>query len=59
MKFVFEDGLWDCLIFQPLFRSLKTPSGSDRSLTWKSGRFSEENIKPPDISNDSIAPKSI
>ena len=52
-----EDGIQSYLIFQPLYRYFKMISSSDNVSEWKSKGLSDENIKTPTASNNSLNPK--
>ena len=52
-----EDGKLNCLIFQPLNKYFKVGDGNiDYVLSWTSKRFSNESIKPPTTSDNSLNP---
>ena len=52
-----EDGAQNYLVFQPLFRYFKVNNNTNIVLLWKSKGLSDNAIKPPSISNNSLAPK--
>ena len=52
-----DDGSQNYLVFQPLVKSFTAPTTSDRILAWKPKGLSEEGIKPPAISDNSLAPR--
>ena len=39
-----------------MYRYFKKTGNNDRILAWKSNGFSDESIKPPAASNNSLAP---
>ena len=43
-------------VFQPMYRYLKKIGNTDQILSWKSKGLSDETIKPPTTSDNSIAP---
>ena len=45
------------LIFEPSFEYFTIPTAGDKILAWKSKWFSEENIKPPDTSDNNLTAK--
>ena len=51
-----EDGAQNYLAFQPLFRYFKVNNNTNIVLLWKSKGLSDNAIKPPSISNNSLAP---
>ena len=51
-----EDGAQNYLVFQPLFRYFKVNNNTNIVLLWKSKGLSDNAIKPPSISNNSLAP---
>ena len=51
-----EDGTQNYLVFQPLFRYFKVNNNTNIVLLWKSKGLSDNAIKPPSISNNSLAP---
>ena len=46
-----EDGSQNYLIFQPMYKYLKTSDSSDYVLSWASKGLSNEYIKPPSAPN--------
>ena len=53
----FEDyGTQNCLVFQSLYRYFKKIGNTDYISSWKSKGFSDEIIKPPTTSDNSLAP---
>ena len=53
----FEDnGTQNCLLFQPIYRYFKKIGNKDHISAWKSKGFSDERIKPPTTSDNSLAP---
>ena len=53
-----EDGTQNYLVFQPINRYFKVIVNTDYVSSWKSKRLSEETIKPPATSDNSlIVPK--
>ena len=52
-----EDGSQVYLIFQPLHRHIKTITNTNYILSWKYRGLSDENIKPPTTSDNSLTPK--
>ena len=52
-----EAGSQAYLIFQPLYRYFKTITNTNYILSWKSRGLSAESIKPPTISDNSLAPE--
>ena len=54
-----EDGTQNYLIFQPIFRYFKVNtiiSVTNYILSWKSKGWSDETIKPPTTSDNSLKP---
>ena len=51
-----EDGAQNYLVFQPLFRYFNVNNNTNIVLLWKSKGLSDNAIKPPSISNNSLAP---
>ena len=49
------DGTQNYLVFQPLYDFFKSIGNKDNISAWKSKGLSEETIKPPATSNNSIA----
>ena len=52
-----EDGTQAYLIFQPLYRYFKTITNTSYILSWKSRGLSNESIKPPATSDNSLTPE--
>ena len=52
-----EDGSQVYLIFQPLYRYIKTITNTNYILSWKYRGLSDESIKPPTTSDNSLTPK--
>ena len=52
-----DDGSQNYLVFQPLVKYFTAPTTSDKILAWKSKGLSKEGIKPPAISDNSLAPR--
>ena len=54
-----EDGVKNYLVFQPIIRYFKgnTITNTDYVSSWKSKGLSAESIKPPTISDNSLAPE--
>ena len=58
-KCLIEDGSQNYLTFQPLFEYFEKPIKTvidAKGMGWKSKRFSNESIKPPDASNNGLTP---
>ena len=51
-----EDGTQNYLIFQPMYRYFKTINNVDNMSDWKSKGLSNERIKTPSTSNNSLNP---
>ena len=54
-----EDGTQNYLVFQPIFRYFKINTAinvADYVLSWKSKGLSDETIKPPSTSDNSLTP---
>ena len=51
-----EDGTPNYLVFQPLNKYFKAVTSTNYISSWKSKRFSDENIKPPTTSDNSLTP---
>ena len=53
-----EDGTQNYLVFQPIFRYFKinTINTANYVLSWKSKGLSDETIKPPSTSDNSLTP---
>ena len=52
-----EDGVQDCLVFQPIIRYFKVITNIDYISSWKSKGLSAESIKPPTTSDNSLTPE--
>ena len=52
-----EDGVQDCLLFQPIIRYFKVIANTDYISSWKSKGLSAERIKPPTTSDNSLTPR--
>ena len=52
-----EDGVQDCLVFQPIIRYFKVITNMDYISSWKSKGLSAERIKPPTTSDNSLTPR--
>ena len=54
-----EDGTQNYLVFQPIFSYFKINpvNNVNYALSWKSKRLSDETIKPPSASNNSLTPR--
>ena len=53
----FEDnGMQNYIVFQPVLRYFKKLANRDYISAWKSNRLSDESIKPPAVSDNSLAP---
>ena len=52
-----EDGVQNYLVFQPLNKYFKVISNSNSISSWKSKGLSNETIKPPATSDNSLNPK--
>ena len=57
MLFNSEDGSQAYLIFQPVYRYLKTVTNTNYISSWKSKGLSAESIKPPTTSNNRLTPE--
>ena len=57
LMFNSEDGSQVYLIFQPLYRYIKTITNTNYILSWKYRGLSDESIKPPTTSDNSLTPK--
>ena len=54
-----DDGTQNYLVFQTVYRYFKTVSANDsNTLSWKSKRLSDENIRPPSTSNKILNPSA-
>ena len=51
-----EDGTQNYLVFQPMYRYLKMITNTDYVSSWKSIGLSDESIKPPTSSDNSLNP---
>ena len=51
-----EDGTQNYLVFQPIYRYFTMITNTDYISSWKSKGWSAESIKPPTISDNSLAP---
>ena len=51
-----EDGNQNYLVFQQMYKYLKTNDSSDYVLSWTSKGLSNESIKPPSASNNFLIP---
>ena len=51
-----EDGTQNYLVFQPLNKYFKVIINTDYVSSWKSKGLSAENIKPPNIFDNSLTP---
>ena len=49
-------GKQNYLVFQPMYRYFKVITNTDYISSWKSKGLSDESIKPPTASNNSINP---
>ena len=49
-------GTQNYLVFQPMYRQFKKIGNGDHISLWKSKGLSDESIKPPTTSNNSLAP---
>ena len=56
MMFESEDGSQAYLIFQPVYRFFKIVTNTNYISSWKSKRLSDESIKPPTTSDNSLNP---
>ena len=54
--FVDNDGAEDYLVFQPINKYFKMISNTKYISSWKSKGLSDESIKPPATSDNSISP---
>ena len=52
-----QNGAQSYLIFQPLYRYIKTITNNNYILSWKSRRLSDESIKSPTRFNNSLNPE--
>ena len=52
-----EDGTQNYLIFQPLIKNFKVINNTDYISSWKSTGLSDESIKPPTTSHNSLTPQ--
>ena len=53
-----EDGTQNYLVFQPMCRYFKMITNTDYISSWKSKGLSDESIKPPTTSDNSLIPVS-
>ena len=51
-----EDGTQNCLVFQPMNKYLKVIADKKYVSSWKSKGLSNESIKPPATSDNSLTP---
>ena len=51
-----EDGTQNYLVFQPMYRYFKVIANTKYISKWKSKGLSDESIKPPSASDNSLAP---
>ena len=51
-----EDGTQNYLVFQPMYRYFKMITNTDYISSWKSKGLSDESIKPPATSDNSLTP---
>ena len=51
-----EDGTQNYLVFQPMYRYFKVIANTKYISEWKSEGLSDESIKPPSASDNSLAP---
>ena len=51
-----KDGTQNYLVFQPMYRYFKMISNTDYISSWKSKELSNESIKPPKTSDNSLNP---
>ena len=51
-----EDVTQNYLVFQPISKYFKVIANTDYVSSWKSKELSAENITPPTISDNSLAP---
>ena len=51
-----EDGIQNYLVFQPMYRYFKMITNTDYISSWKSKGLSDESIKPPTTSDNSLNP---
>ena len=51
-----EDGTKNYLVFQPIYRDFKVLANTKYILSWKFKGLSDETIKPPAISDNSLSP---
>ena len=52
-----EDGTQNYLVFQPMYRYFKMITNTDYISSWKSKGLSNESIKPPTTSDNSLNPR--
>ena len=51
-----NNGIQNYLVFQPIYRYFKKLRNTERISSWKSKGLSDEIIKPPATSDNSLAP---
>ena len=51
-----ENGTQNYLVFQPMYRYFKMITNTDYISSWKSKGLSDESIKPPTTSDNSLNP---
>ena len=51
-----DDGTQNYLVFEPLYKYFKTIGNTDHISAWKSKGLSDESIKPPSASDNSLVP---
>ena len=51
-----DDGTQNYLVFQPIYRYFGMIGNIDHISVWKSKGLSDENIKPPATSDNSLPP---
>ena len=52
-----EDGVQNCLVFQPIIRYFKIITNTKYVSSWQFKGISDETIKPPATSDNSLNPK--
>ena len=52
----FEDGTQNYLVFQPMYRYFKVIANTENISEWKSKELSDESMKPPAKSDNSLSP---
>ena len=55
-KSPFEDGTQNYLVFQPMYRYFKVIANTENISEWKSKELSDESMKPPAKSDNSLSP---